>query len=103
MTIYDMIIDFIRKRTTIETFMIDLTPLFKSLHYSVHDFDNFLKDLQEQNLITYTIEILTTDLKPVGITIDGYNQITSISYDKAYIVAFNAMLTFNGTKYKIEN
>jgi hypothetical protein len=103
MIMYNKILTYLKKKTTSELTNIDLTQLFIDSGLEYSEFNEILKELQDdEKLLTFESELLTTGLQPTSIVRGVFGDIKSVSLGTGYVLKFNAKLTFKGINYELK-
>jgi hypothetical protein len=101
MNYFDKIMQHLKAETENGSLLIDLTPLFVESGLSCNDFNEILKNLEDEKLLNFNFEITTSDLVPTRVFLGRFGDITGVDLGGSYVYKFEAKLTFKGSKYSI--
>lgn len=102
MDIYKKLLEHLKNETNSGKTTIDLTEFFKNSGVDYSEFNDILKELQEEKLLTFESEITTSGLQPVSIVQGYFGNIKSMNMGEQFVFVFRAKLTFRGINYTFD-
>ena len=102
MDIYKKLLEHLKNETSSGKTTIDLTDFFKNSGLDYAEFNDILKELQEEKLLTFESDITTTGLQPFSIVKGYFGNIKSMNLGEQFVFMFSAKLTFKGINYTID-